>query len=267
MVISTLILKVIISSAIVITLSIIAEKSSPSISGILSGYPLGTAVVLFFYGYEVSPDFAAQSAVFTLLGLISTQAFLYAYYKCSLKCTKFSPIFCSILAFFVFFTLSSIMQKFEFSNIGAIITSVISIPFFIVIFRNLPDVKIKDRKKLGVNTIFLRAIWATLIIIVITSIPEIIGKKWAGLFSGFPITLFPLILIMHMTYKKEHAHSIIKNFPKGLMGLILYVISIHKLYPVIGIYLGTLLSLIVATIFLVLVLHIKQRGLQNSISI
>ena len=74
--------------------------------------------------------------------------------------------------------------------------------------------------------------------------------KWAGLFSAFPITLFPLILIVHITYDKEHVHTIIKNFPVGLGALIVYSLSVYKSYPIWGIYLGTAVSLMMSTVYL-----------------
>ena len=48
------------SVSIVVLLSWIAERVSPRVSGILSGYPLGAAIALFFYGVEISPEFAAS---------------------------------------------------------------------------------------------------------------------------------------------------------------------------------------------------------------
>ncbi len=74
--------------------------------------------------------------------------------------------------------------------------------------------------------------------------------EWAGLFSAFPITLFPLILIVHISYDKEHVHTIIKNFPVGLGALIIYSLSVYKVYPIWGIYIGTVVSFIMATVYL-----------------
>jgi len=75
---NTLILvKIAVTIGVVITLSLVAERVSTSVAGVLSGYPLGAAIVLFFYGVEASPEFAAKSAVYTMPGLISTQSFVY----------------------------------------------------------------------------------------------------------------------------------------------------------------------------------------------
>ena len=48
----------------------------------LSGYPLGTAITLAFIGLEISPDFAARSAIYTLAGFSSTLALGIGYWRC-----------------------------------------------------------------------------------------------------------------------------------------------------------------------------------------
>lgn len=62
------------SVSMVLGLSAIAVRASPRIAGLLSGYPLGTALALFFIGLEISPTFATQSAVHTLAGFTATMA-------------------------------------------------------------------------------------------------------------------------------------------------------------------------------------------------
>ena len=62
------------SVSMVLGLGTVAVRASPRIAGLLSGYPLGTALALFFIGLEISPAFATQSAVHTLAGFTATMA-------------------------------------------------------------------------------------------------------------------------------------------------------------------------------------------------
>ena len=57
-------LKLFVSVFVVVGLSLVTEYVSPKVAGILSGYPLGAAIALFFIGLEIGPDFAAQNSVF-----------------------------------------------------------------------------------------------------------------------------------------------------------------------------------------------------------
>ena len=67
------------SILVVLALSAVAERVSPRVAGIISGYPAGIAINLFFFGYEIGPVFAAESALYTAVGLLATQSFVYFY--------------------------------------------------------------------------------------------------------------------------------------------------------------------------------------------
>ena len=76
-------IKILVSVFMVLTLSLIADFVSPRIAGILSGYPLGAAISLFFIGFEIGPGFASESALYTMTGLVGIQGFIYSYYLAS----------------------------------------------------------------------------------------------------------------------------------------------------------------------------------------
>lgn len=59
---SLLLAKIATAIIAVVGLSLVAERVSPRVAGILSGYPLGTAIALFFIGIELGEPFAAASA-------------------------------------------------------------------------------------------------------------------------------------------------------------------------------------------------------------
>ena len=69
--VSILFIKLIVSIALVLTLSAVAEHVSPKAAGILAGYPAGAAITLFFIGLDISAEFAADSAVYTMMGLVA----------------------------------------------------------------------------------------------------------------------------------------------------------------------------------------------------
>jgi hypothetical protein len=97
----------------------------------------------------------------------------------------------------------------------------------------------------------LRAALATVIILMITGAAKWVGPRWAGLFSAFPTTLFPLILIVHISYGRPAVNTIIKNFPRGLGSLILYALGVSFVYPRFGVLPGTIVAFTLATAYLV----------------
>lgn len=249
-------IKLVVGLVSVVGLSIIAEHVSPRVAGILVGFPTVTAISFFFFGYEISPEFASHSALYTMIGLVATQVFVYFYYKASLK---FNILLSSLIATGGYFMAIWILHFVDLNKFTAIFISVISTLSFIYIFKSIPNVKIKDKVKLNHKIVFVRGICGASVLLLITGIAKIVGSTWSGLFSAFPTTLFPLMLIVHLTYDTEHVHTIIKNFPIGIFSSIFYALSVSIVYPIVGIYWGTVISYVVATIYLITFQVIKRN--------
>lgn len=256
-------IKLIITVLFVLFLSLLAEYTSPKIAGIISGLPTGTAIILFFYGLEQGPMFASESSIFNLVGMLSMQIFIYLYYLISTKNDWKNIILSSFIASTGYFATIFILRQFHFNIFTALFVSLISIPVFLYLFKPIKDSKIKNQVKLHWEILLVRSFVAFLVILFVTAIAQVVGPEWAGLFSAFPTTLFPLILIIHATYGKEHVHTIIKNVPKGQLGMVIYVTSVFITYPLLGIYLGTIISYSLVILYLLLLLLILKPQLSK----
>jgi hypothetical protein len=256
-----LLLKVVITIVIVTALSIIAERVSPRAAGILSGYPLGSAISLFFIGLEQGPVFAGASALYNVAGLAALLSFFFVYYQVSRRLDRFSIPAASLAALTCFFAVDGLLQLLHFTPLSSVLTAGAAILGFSAIFRSIPDVKIRQKVRLGPGVLAFRAGLSALIILGITGAAGLVPSSWAGLFSAFPATVFPLVLIMHSTYGSEQAHTVIKNVPTGLWALMLYSLTLSYVYPRYGIYLGTLIGFGVATLYLIgLGVWISRKG-------
>ena len=101
----------------------------------------------------------------------------------------------------------------------------------------LKDVDVDQSKPVVVTplTLLVRAGVATAIVLLITSLANVIGEEWSGLLSGFPITLYPVLLIVHSTYSEREAHGIIKNFPYGIGSLIIFALCGSFVFVPLGV--------------------------------
>lgn len=254
-----ILIKTVVSVFIIIGLSLLAEYVSPRVSGIISGYPLGAAITLFFLGYEISPAFAASSAVYTVLGLISSQVLALCYYLISVRHPPFSVLVSSFGGVIGFLFCSFTLGLLPIDKKLILPLSCLATFGFHYLFRKINDPIITQRKQLSASLLLGRALASAGLILFITAIAKTIGTKWAGLFSSFPLTLFPLLVIIHVSYKAEHVHSIIKNLPKGLGSLLFYLVIIHYAYPALGLFLGTVSGFLGSTIYLAVVLLISNK--------
>ena len=245
-----LIAKIAVTIGMVLTLSLVAERVSPRVAGLLSGYPLGAAIALFFIGLEISPEFAAESAIYTLAGLAASQAFVYGYFMASRRAVGRGILASTAAGLAGYFAVAWLLRLVPFSRGLAVIAAVGSMAVFVCLFRGIRDVAITRSVRLTPAIFLMRAAFAAGIIVAITAAAQVVGPAWAGLFSAFPTALLPLMLIVHMTYDKAHVHTIIKNFPLGIGSLIIYGISVSYLYPACGVAWGTLAAFGMATVYL-----------------
>lgn len=246
----------------VILLSVMTEVVSPRAAGILSGYPLGAAISLFFIGLEIGPQFAAESALYTSVGLIATQVFVYAYYRGSLAFRKSRPwldrVFAPLTGVAGYFLAAFLLRPLPVNALTAIFLPAPAIFFFAWLLRGVADLKIQKRTDLSAGVLVLRGVFAAAAVILITSTAKYVGPGWAGLFSAFPITLLPLAAIVHGAYGPDHVYTILKNVPRGMGSLLVYSLAVFLCYPGYGIYLGTLMAYGLATLYLLIIYRIKN---------
>jgi uncharacterized membrane protein (GlpM family) len=254
-----ILIKLVVSVSFVVTLSLIAEQVSPRVAGLLSGYPLGAAIALFFFGLEMGPGYASQSAIYTMSGLAATLCFVYVYYKISTHCKRLSILSSTIASVSGYFVVIWLLHFIPVNRIGAVALPLASLLGFVYLFRQIENVPIGRKIQLNAGVLFVRALVAGGAILAITGAARWVDSRWAGLFSAFPVTLLPLLVIVHFTHGIGAVHTVIKNFPHGLGALITYALTVSVVYPVWGIYAGTALSFGAATGYLLIYQAVRNH--------
>jgi hypothetical protein len=91
---------------------------------------------------------------------------------------------------------------------------------------------------------------STGIVLILTGAAGLIGPDWSGLLSGFPVVTFPLLMIIHLRHGDEAVATIARNYPYGLVSLVIFTLTVSYAYPHMGMNAGTLLGFLTATIYL-----------------
>lgn len=255
--------KFMLSVAVVLLLSFVAEHISPKWAGLLSGFPTGSAITLYFFAVENSLAFAAASAVYNIIGLVAMQMCVYGYYRIGGMAGKFKTFYSLCGAIIGYSITIFVLSMLPVTPVVSAVVAIASFVIFRYLFRNINHSLITERIKQALGIFLWRAGSAALTICFITGIAKFVGPEWAGLFSAFPTTLLPLLLIVHFTYGEKHAHSIIKHVPEGLGGLLVYSLIIYASYPKISLYSGIALAFTGAFVYLliyqVITLWLKKR--------
>jgi len=249
-------IKIALSIGMVVGLSIIAERSGPRVAGILAGYPLGIALALFFIGYEISPEFAARSAVFTQAGLIANLCLTAGYLLGQRLPGRWGLLAASVLGVTAFLLAGSLLQWVPGLLSLQLALTTIAIAWFTLAYRRLPEQAVL-RRPMTVAAMLVRGVIAAAIVVLVTALAHVLPERWAGLLAGFPFTMYPLLLLMHLGYGPAVVTTIIKHYPVGLGSLMVYAAVVALSYVPLGIYRGTALGFLVATIYLLAFVRLK----------
>ncbi len=258
--------KIAVSILAVLALSAVAERVSPRAGGIMAGYPLGTAIALFFIGIENGIDFATQAALYTLPGFVAAMALAGGYFLGLRSGLKPPALIATLLSCLCFAITSYILRMPEYTLIGALLVPVIAIPIFAFFFRKIENVRVNKPVTITLKIILIRGATAASIVLVITGLASLIGPSWSGLLAAFPVTMVPFLILLHLTYGEGQALTVIKNYPAGLGALVVYTITVYLSYGSLGIAFGTLLSFGTATSYLLVYssfLKFRERNIAS----
>lgn len=258
-----LLAKILVTFLTVVLLARVAERLSPRHAGLLAGFPLGTAIALYFFGWEQGPEFAASSAVFTLSGLTSAICFAFGYRQVVQRHGSILWLPLAVLSGFACFFASSLILQFLPANrwlsLAVVVTAIL---LFRRLFKNIEESQINrsapPANRLAAflssktNTLLFRANIATASILLITGLAEFLGPERAGLLAAFPVSFFPLLLILHISYGAAVVSTTIKHYPDGIGALVVYALAVSYLYPLLGLHWGTAASLLCSVGYLLL---------------
>ncbi|MFL0805865.1 MAG: hypothetical protein K6L60_01110 [Oceanobacter sp.] len=264
--------KILVTFLTVVLLARVAERMSPRHAGLLAGFPLGTGIALYFFGWQQGAQFAADSAVYALSGLSASAALAWGYAQVIVRRGKVAFMPLAIIAGLVtFFVCNLLLQQLPGYRWVSLMVVVAAIVLFRTLLKPIPEVPVAAasqqtapdsvwRHWLSSKTgsLIFRASMASLTILMITGLSALLGPERAGLLAAFPVSFFPLMLILHLTYGADVLATTIKHYPDGLGSLVVYTLAVSFLYPVLGIHWGTLVCLLLAAAYLVLYGAIRQ---------
>lgn len=247
-----LIVKSIAVVALVLSLSYIAEKVSPKVSGILSGLPVGSSITLVFFAVENGVDYVTKVALYNIHGLFAALAFSIGYYISTFYKGKFE-IFMSLLISFIAYLVIAFILAYVPPHVVLTPLIVITLMLIATIYFAKKENFIIDKKvKITVSDIIFRSLLTISIFLIISSLPKYVPSNIAGIFSSFPTILLPLMLIIHFRHSRLQARTVIKNTPFGLSSVVIYSLVVYFSYAKIGIIFGTIIALIASVLYVVI---------------
>ncbi|MFO7576244.1 MAG: hypothetical protein R6W66_00805 [Pelovirga sp.] len=247
-----LLAKVVVTLVMILLLSAVAEYANPRLAGIFSGYPIGSAIVLYFYGLERGVDFAAVSASYNLVGLVPSLAFALVYFFVLRRAPDRHIAVTLLLALGAYASTALLVGALPLQATGSIMVSALALLFCSCLVYGRAESVQPPRLPLRLRVLVFRVLCAATLVISITALAGLVGPRWAGILSGFPLILLPLVVIVHLHLGAACARSLLSHFPIGLWSVFCYSLTLVFAYPKFGLQLGTLVGFLVATLALLL---------------
>ena len=150
------------------------------------------------------------------------------------------------------------LAQFEFTRVSGVIVTLIAIVLCMRLYRGVPESTARKSPFSWVS-LLARAGLAAGIVFGITALAHLLPPSWAGLVAAFPVTMYPLLVILHLTQGPVAVATVIKHYPAGLGSLLCYALVVSLSYPSMGVGLGTLLGFVVATAWLGVFTPLQRR--------
>ncbi len=219
----------------------LAEKSGPRVGAALLTIPTTALVALFFIASTNSASFITEVIPFSVISLGVFMLFLAIFIFTTEKLGKIGLVVATICWFILaFFTTSFQQVNFIESIVFFLITYVLANIYVIITKHD----KVTITKKTN-GPLMYRVLASGFIIALAVILSKIAGPLWGGLFSMFPastITSYALLL----QHKKEFVISVARRMVPLSIVFLIYALSVYVAYPLMGIYSGTLVSVLTA---------------------
>jgi len=252
-----IVLPFVLSALIVILITIVAEKYGTKVGGIIGTLPTTIIIAYVFIALNQGIIFASDSVVVVPAEMGVNLVFICVFAVLAYR----STIVALFGSFFIWIILSSILLFLNMNNLylSILIFTVSMISTFIVLEKKF---KIKSQGKRTIHytplKILLRGI-LTGTIITISVLLSNVGEVLSGIFTVFPAILSSTMLITVKEHGPNFSAGIAKSMVFGSPSVMSYAASIHFLYPIYGIFWGSIFAFIISVIITLIIFKLRKK--------
>lgn len=252
-----IVLPFVLSALVVILVTIVAEKYGTKVGGIIGTLPTTIIIAYVFIALNQGIAFASDS-----VAVVPAEMGVNLVFICVFAILAYRSILVALFgSFFVWIILSGILLFFNMNYIclSLVIFTISMVSTFIVLEKKF---KIKSQGKRTVHytplKILLRGI-LTGTIITISVLLSNFDEVLSGIFTVFPAIFSSTMLITVKEHGPDFSAGIAKSIIFGSTSVTSYAASIHFLYPIYGIFWGSIFAFIISVSVTLVILMLRKK--------
>ncbi len=256
-----LVAKLMAAAGMVIGVTVAAERLGPRLGAFIAATPQLAVLTIVFFTIEQGPAFAAESAYWNISGVCATIP-MYLGYLAGSRAMPF-PRTASIAAGALLGTAAFVLAAALLSGIALSRSAVM--PFAAVFcalaawsVRGLPDTATLRRVRTSPSLVLARAMASAVTVVAVTSAARLLGPKWSGLVTGYPVNGLPVLAILHFHYGLDVVKPIIKIWPAGVFGLAIFNLVSATALPRLGLVAALIVAYAVDLTYLAAVDRVRR---------
>ena len=234
----TLVLRMAITAAFVVTASVITERSGPVIGALVATLPISAGPSYVFLALDHDADFIAEGALASL-PINAATIFLGLTYVV-LAQRRSALVSCGV-AVAVWIALASIVRMFQWTLLGGLIANAVTFAICVPLLQGYRHVRMPLITRRWYDIPLRAGLVATLVATVVTT-SGWVGPRISGIIALFPIVFTSLMLILHPRIGGPPTAAVIANGAWGLMGFGVAIAVLH----VAALQLGSAIALSLA---------------------
>jgi uncharacterized membrane protein (GlpM family) len=228
-----LVLKIVMTTSIVVAASVVVERSGPFIGALIAALPTAGGAALIILALEHPPAFVAQSAVGSIVAnaLCAVFALVYAV----LAQRKTLPISLGG-AYVVWFAAAMASRSVAWTLASALLLNAVVFPITILAAARFRVAGAIKPVRLSGADLAWRAAVVTICVVTVTAASHSIGSFLSGVFAFFPVAMGSFFIILHTRVGGPAAASVAAHVQAPLIGLGLGLTAVHLGADVIGVW-------------------------------
>jgi hypothetical protein len=249
-----ILLAFLLAGSFIAMLTLLAERFGSTIGGLIANLPSNILITMIFIYLTLGNDFLHQMIPAIPVGLLIDTFFLLVFVLL-LKYNLFAAMAGSLSTWLVLAVIANGLPSHHLWMNAAIYLIVTMVVWLWTEHRVHIPAMGRSGKRYTPIQMTIRAVFAGTIVGGVVAISHFVPAYLTGIVSTFPAVLFSSMVILTVNQGREFARATGKVMILSTTNIIIYAISVYHTFPLIGAAGGTLVSVILAVLWVKYVLH------------